>query len=145
MGRTATRTRRWLDMEDNSDTDSVAELEYLTWDDAGAWEFRNARGNANVASADFPPEDVPPGLVQNPTPDMTRSNGDNDENPEKCEHEEWINRKLHSPWICTNHQHGWENSDMQIYDIMDITEWYPATRDCKKKAIVCHTQYVMIV
>ena len=27
-GRTATQTRRWLDMEDNSDTDSVAELEY---------------------------------------------------------------------------------------------------------------------
>ena len=66
------------------------------------------------------PADAPPGLVQNPTSDMTRSNMDNDENPEKCEHEEWINRKLHSPWICTNHQHGWENSDMQIYDIMDI-------------------------
>ena len=47
-GRTATRTRRWLDMEDNSDTDSVAELEYKTWDDARAWEFRNTRGNTNV-------------------------------------------------------------------------------------------------
>ena len=35
-------------MEDNSDTDSVAELEYKTWDDAGAWEFHNARGNTNV-------------------------------------------------------------------------------------------------
>ena len=72
----------------------------------------------------------PPGLVQNPTSDMTRSNMDNDENPEKCEHEEWINRNLHSPWICANHQHGWENSDMQIYDIMDIAEWYPNTMDC---------------
>ena len=76
----------------------------------------------NCALADFSPADVPPALVQNPTSDMTRSNMDNDENPEKCEHEEWINRKLHSPWICTNHQHGWENSDMQIYDIMDIAE-----------------------
>ena len=47
-GRTASRTRRWLDMEDNSDTDSVAELEYKTWDDARTWEFRNARGNTNV-------------------------------------------------------------------------------------------------
>ena len=47
-GRTATRTKRWLDMDDNSDTDSVAELEYKTWDDAGAWEFRNARGNTNM-------------------------------------------------------------------------------------------------
>ena len=124
-------------MEDNSDTDSVAELEYKTWDDARAWEFRNARGNTNVnlsqnsgmemnreyvsdvdtdtdsdaelaykakkctlrawkcrcAPADVPPVDVP-------------CNMDNDKNPEKCEHEEWINRKLHSPWICTNHQHG---------------------------------------
>ena len=31
-GRTSTRTIRWLD----------------TWDDARAWEFRNARGNTNV-------------------------------------------------------------------------------------------------
>ena len=84
----------------------------------------------NCAPADFPPADVPPGLVQNPTSDMTRSNMDNDENPEKCEHEEWINRNLHSPWICANHQHGWENRDMQIYDIMDIAEWYPITTDC---------------
>ena len=35
-------------MEDNSDTDSVAELEYKTWHDVGACEFRNARGNTNV-------------------------------------------------------------------------------------------------
>ena len=61
---------------------------------------------------------------------MTLSNMDNDENPEKCEHEEWINRTLHSQWICKNHQHGCENSEMQIYDIMDIIEWYPITMDC---------------
>ena len=36
-------------VEDNSDTDSVAELEYKTWDDARTWEFRNARGNTNVS------------------------------------------------------------------------------------------------
>ena len=41
-GRTATRIKRWLDTEDNSDTDSVVELEYKTWDNACAWEFRNA-------------------------------------------------------------------------------------------------------
>ena len=35
-----------------SDTDSVAELEFNTWDDACAWEFRNAPGN------------LPPGLFQ---------------------------------------------------------------------------------
>ena len=86
---------------------------------------------ANFPPADVPPADVPPEVVQNATSDMTLSNMDNDENPEKCEHEEWINRKLHSPWICTNHQHGWENSDMQIQDIMDISEWYYVTRDCQ--------------
>ena len=84
----------------------------------------------NWVPADFPPADIPPEVVQNPTSDMPLSNMDNDENPEKCEHEEWINRKLHSPWICINHQHGGENSDMQIYDIRDIAEWYPITTDC---------------
>ena len=49
MGRTATRTGGWLDMKNTSDTDSVAELEYNTWDDARAWEFRNARGNMDVS------------------------------------------------------------------------------------------------
>ena len=35
-------------MEDYSDTDSVAEPEYKTWDEARAWELRNARGYTNV-------------------------------------------------------------------------------------------------
>ena len=35
-------------MEEYSDTDSIAELEYETWDEARAWEFRNARGYTNV-------------------------------------------------------------------------------------------------
>ena len=43
---------------DNSDTDSVAELEYNTWNDACAWEFRSASGN------------LPPGLIQNPPTDL---------------------------------------------------------------------------
>ena len=34
-----------------------------------------------------------PGLVPIPTSDMMRSRRNIDENPEKCEHEEWINRK----------------------------------------------------
>ena len=156
-GRTATQTRRWLDVEDNLDTDSIAELEHKTWDDARTWEFRNARGNTNVslsqnsrmetkreyvsdvdtdtysdaeldykakkcafrtwkcrcAPADVAPADVPPA-------DVT----------EKCEHEEWINRNVHSPWICANHQHGWEYSSRQIYDSMDVAEWYPVAMDC---------------
>ena len=71
-------------------------------------------------------------LIQNPTSDVTRSNMDKDENPEKCEHKEWINQNLHSPWICSNHQHGGGggNSDMPIYDIMDTAEWYPITTEC---------------
>ena len=36
-------------MENTSDTDSVAELEYNTWDVARAWEFRNAQGNMDVS------------------------------------------------------------------------------------------------
>ena len=35
-GRTATPSERWSNMNGNSDTDSVAELEYKTWDDACA-------------------------------------------------------------------------------------------------------------
>ena len=164
MGRTATRTGGWLDVENNSDTDSVAELEYNTWDDARAWEFRNARGNMDVSfsqnsriemnreyvseidtvigsdavynakkrasrrwecqctPADFPPADVPPTLVRKPVSDGTRSNIDNDESTEKCKHEEWIDRIFHSPWTCDNHQYGWRNSGLQIYDNMDIAD-----------------------
>ena len=54
MGRTATLSERWLD------TDSVAELEYKTWDDACAWEFRNALGYTNM------------GLIQKPLTEMIR-------------------------------------------------------------------------
>ena len=32
-------------MDDNSDTDSVAELEYIAWDNACAGEFQNILGN----------------------------------------------------------------------------------------------------
>ena len=103
--------------------------------------------DGNGAQADFPPADVPPALVRKPRSDITKSNIENDENPGKGEHEEWINQKLHSPWNCTDHQHGWENSDRQMCDIMVSAEWYPITTDClqPEKAIVCHTRYVMIV
>ena len=172
-GWTATRTRRWLDMEDNSDTDSVAELEYKTWDDAGAWEFRNARGNTNVnlsqnspmemnreyvsdvdtdtdsdaqldykakkcalrawkfrsAPADVPPADVTPGLIQNPASDMTRS---------------------------VNMKNGLiENYILRGFILttsMGMTLWIlyngillQRIASSQKKAIVCHTRYVMIV
>ena len=78
--------------------------------------------DGNGAPTDFPPADVPPVLVQKPTSDMTRSIMDNDENTEKCEHEEWIDRKFDSPSMCDNHQHGWRNSDLQMFDNMDIAD-----------------------
>ena len=58
--RMETPSERWSNTNDNSDTDSVAELEYKTWDDACTWEFHNALGN------------VPPGLIQNPPTDIIR-------------------------------------------------------------------------
>ena len=58
MCRTVAQDERWSDTDDNSDTDSIAEWENNTGDDACAWEFRNAPGN------------IPPGLIQNPPTDI---------------------------------------------------------------------------
>ena len=60
-----------METDDNSDADSVVELEYNTWDDTCAWEFRNALVN------------IPPGLIQNPPTDIIRNYTDDDEYPEK--------------------------------------------------------------
>ena len=54
MCRTVAQDHRWSDMDNNSDTDSVMELEYSAWDDACAGAFQNTLGN------------TPPGLFQNP-------------------------------------------------------------------------------
>ena len=59
--------------DDNSDTGSVAELEWNTSDDACAWEFRSASGNP------------PPELDLNPPAELLRNNGyytDDDGSPE---------------------------------------------------------------
>ena len=61
---------------------------------------------------------------------MTLSNMKIDDNPEKCEQEEWINHKLHSPWVCAIHQYGRQNSDMRKYDSRDVAECSPITSDC---------------
>ena len=82
----------------DTDTDSDAELDNKAMKcTLRTWKCHSAQ--ADVPPADVPPAEVTPGLVLNPTSDMTRSNMDNDGNPEKCEHEEWINRNEHSPWI----------------------------------------------
>ena len=177
-GRTATRTGGWLDVENNSGTDSVAELEHNTWDDARAWEFRNARGNMDVSlsqnsqiemnredesevdtvigydadygarkrvsrrwecqctPADFPPSDVLPTLVRKPASDGKQSNVEKDESTEKCKHEEWIEEIFYSPWTCDNHQYGWRNSGLQIYDNMDIADCLQAENgNCLSHAV----------
>ena len=48
-------------MDDDSDTDSVAELEYNTWNDACEWDFRSAS------------ENYLPGLFQNPPMDIIQN------------------------------------------------------------------------
>ena len=57
-GWTATLSERWLDTDDNSDTDSVAEWEYKTWDEACAWEFRNMPGYTNMSLIQSPPTEM---------------------------------------------------------------------------------------
>ena len=51
---------RNYETDNNSETDSVAELECKTGEDACAWECQTARVN------------VPPGLVHNPPKDIMR-------------------------------------------------------------------------
>ena len=63
---TVVQDHQWSDTDDNSDTDSVAELEYKTWEDACAWRYRSALVH------------IPPGLVQNPTMDKIRNYKMND-------------------------------------------------------------------
>ena len=67
MCRTVAQDHQWSDTDDNSDTDSIAELEYSAWDDVCAGEFQNTLGN------------IPPGLVQNP-PTYKIQNYETDDN-----------------------------------------------------------------
>ena len=80
-------------------------------------------------TTDCPPADVPPGVVQKAASNMTLSNRKIDDNPEKCEQEVWINRKLYSPWVCAIHQYGRQNSDMRQTDSRDVAEC-SITSDC---------------
>ena len=62
---------------DNSDTDSVAELEYNNWNDACTCRFRNAYGN------------LPLGLIQNPPTELIRNTScstDDNKSPERFGH-----------------------------------------------------------
>ena len=82
---------------DNSDTDFVAELEYNTWNDACAWEFRSASGN------------LPPGLIQNPPTELvrnTRCYTDDDESLEKFGHGGYVDGGIYPPRFCLEQQHS---------------------------------------
>ena len=71
----------------NSDTDSDAELDYRTGEDASqTWRCHSAPTNiplVDIPPVDIPPADIPLGLVQNPPTDITQTNMKNDEYPEK--------------------------------------------------------------
>ena len=66
MCQTVVQDHRWSDMDNNSDADSFAELEYKTWEDACAWRCRSALVH------------ILPGLVQNPPTDKIRNYKTND-------------------------------------------------------------------
>ena len=61
-----TYKRRNDDTDHGSDADSVAELEYKTWEDACAWRCQSVLVH------------IPPGLVQNPPTDKIRNYKTND-------------------------------------------------------------------
>ena len=82
---------RNYETDDNSDTDSVAELEYKTWEDACTWECRSA------------PVNIPPGLIQNPPTDIIR-NYETDDNSDtdsvaELEYNTWDDT---CAWECWN-------------------------------------------
>ena len=139
-------------------TDRTASRTRRSWDDARTWEFRNAQGNTNVNLSQNSRMEINREYVSDVDTD-TASDAELDyeakkcasrtwkcccaladvppaeENPEMCEHEEWIIRNEHSPWICANHQHGWDNTDRQIYDSIDIAEWSPITTNCLNMSV----------
>ena len=66
MCRTVVQDQRWSDTDNNSDADSVAELEYKTWEDACTWRYWSTLVH------------IPPGLVQNPPTDKIWNYNTND-------------------------------------------------------------------
>ena len=101
---------------DNSDMDSVAELEYNTWNDACAWEFRSASGNSS------------PRLIQNPPTEIirnTRCYTDDDESLGKFGHGGYVDGGIHPPRFCLGQQHSLWDSGIRNNDSMIIHRLYP--------------------
>ena len=91
---------RQSETDDDSDTDSTAELEYATWNDACVWEFRSASGNDS------------PGLIQNPPTDIIQNMlycMDDDEYPEKLGNGGYVDGDIQYPRVCVR------NNDNRLY------------------------------
>ena len=91
---------RRSETDDDSDTDSAAGLEYDTWNDPCAREFRSASGNDS------------PGLIQNPPTDIiqnTRYCTDDDEYPEKLGDGGYVDGGIQYPRFCLR------NNDNGLY------------------------------
>ena len=108
---------------DNSDTDSVAELEYNTWNDAWTWQFRNASGN------------LPPGLIQNPSTELIRNTScstDDDKSPEKFGHGGYVDGGIYPHRLCLGQQHSLWDSGIRNDDSVIIHRLH------HKLTIYCH-------
>ena len=100
-----------FDTGDNSDTGSVTELEWNTWDDACACEFRSASGN------------LPPELDLNPPAELLRSNSyytDDDGSPEGLGHGGYVDGGIYPPRLCLWQQPSLWDSGIRNDDSMII-------------------------
>ena len=99
---------------DNSDTGSVAELEWNTGDDACTWEFRSASGNP------------PPELHLNPPAELLRNNSyytDDDGSPEGLGHGGYVDCGICPPRLCLWQQPSLWDSGIRQYDYPEIESY----------------------
>ena len=91
----------------DSDTDSIAELEYNIWDDVCAWEFRNAPGNMFDE------------LIRN-----TSYYTDDDESPEGFGHEGYVDAGIYPPRLCLLQRHNRLDNGIRNDDSLSIHRLY---------------------
>ena len=107
---------------DNSDTDSVAELEWKTWNDACTWEFRSASGN------------LPPELNLNPPEELIRNTSyytDDDGSPERLGHGGYVDGGIYHPRLSCRPQ--------VLPGAMDVSSTYLAEIQSMSRAGVATT------
>ena len=107
-----------VDLDDtdyDSDTDSIAELEFYTWDDACVWEFRNT------------PEVFPPEIIQySPAEGIwhKHSSADDDKYPEKLGHVGYADSDTVSHHGHIGQQENREESEMRNTSGLNIQRLY---------------------